>query len=545
MKKTVSLAQSAVLMGVIILLSKALGLARDILVASAYGTTMEAVAYGTASKLPTTVFDFILGGVVTSAFIPVYNRIAVQRGKDEAVGFAQSYVNLILLITTTLSVLGVVFAPSLVRLIAPELAPETAALAASLTRIMFPMVIFVGLAFSFVGFLQSEGEYNIPALISLVSNLLMVGYLLFLNDRFGVRGLSAAMLAGWAAQALVQLPAVLKRGFRPRLSAPLGTPEIARAAKNTLPILVATWTTPVCNLINTRFASGIEGGRAITALDYANRLYIILVGLFSFVATNLLFPYFARAAASGDTEESDRRRAVHRAGVRERGLHVLRHGAHGGGAADVRDRHGLRGVRGGAGEGVLRGGEDAAADDRLAHFDDGERRGGIRGERAPRRAVRRRGDRAAVGLGGGREHGGESRLRVPAGADPARSVGLGGHCEERPRGGAHGRGGVVCGLPLRRDGKDCGGRAPDAHRGGGVRPAGDCPAERRDEADSFENPEELTDRYERTRKGEKRPRAFFFWIFSFCLSPSFCLRADACGFGILQIHSFFVLPDGT
>ena len=306
MKKTVSLAQSAVLMGVIILLSKALGLARDILVASAYGTTMEAVAYGTASKLPTTVFDFILGGVVTSAFIPVYNRIAVQRGKDEAVGFAQSYVNLILLITTTLSVLGVVFAPFLVRLIAPELAPETAALAASLTRIMFPMVIFVGLAFSFVGFLQSEGEYNIPALISLVSNLLMVGYLLLLNDRFGVRGLSAAMLAGWAAQALVQLPAVLKRGFRPRLCAPLGTPEIARAAKNTLPILVATWTTPVCNLINTRFASGIEGGRAITALDYANRLYIILVGLFSFVATNLLFPYFARAAASGDTEESDR-----------------------------------------------------------------------------------------------------------------------------------------------------------------------------------------------------------------------------------------------
>ena len=93
---------------------------------------------------------------------------------------------------------------------------------------------------------------------------------------------------------------------RYKLTAPLRTPEIARAAKNTLPILIATWTTPVCNLINTRLASGIEGGRAITALDYANRLYIIIVGLFSFVATNLLFPYFARAAASGDSEESDR-----------------------------------------------------------------------------------------------------------------------------------------------------------------------------------------------------------------------------------------------
>ena len=306
MKKTASLARSAALMGVIILFSKVLGLVRDILVASAYGTTMQAVAYGTASKLPTTVFDFVLGGVVTSAFIPVYNRIAVQKSKKDAMAFAQSYVNLILLITTTLAVFGVVFAPSLVHVIAPKLSEETAALAASLTRIMFPMVIFVGLAFSFVGFLQSEGEYNIPALISLVSNLIMTGYLCLLNDRFGVRGLSVAMLVGWGAQALVQIPAVWRRGFRPRLTAPLGTPEIARAARNTLPILVATWTTPVCNLINTAMASGIEGGRAITALDYANRLYIILVGLFSFVATNLLFPHFARAAASGDEAESDR-----------------------------------------------------------------------------------------------------------------------------------------------------------------------------------------------------------------------------------------------
>lgn len=301
-----SLAKSAVLMGIIILASKALGLLRDILIAAAYGTTEAAVAYETASKLPVTIFDFVLGGVVTAAFIPVYNSLAVKKGKKEAVSFCQSYVNLILVITVTLSVLGVVFAPTLVDLIAPKLAESTRLMAASLTRIMFPMVIFVGLAFSFVGFLQSEGEYNIPAVISLVSNLLMVAYLVFFNDKFGVTGLSVAMLIGWGAQAAVQIPFAWRRGFRFRLTAPLGTPEIRRAAGNTLPILIATWTTPVCNLINTRLASGIEGGRAITALSYANRLYIILVGLFSFVATNLIFPMIARAAAAGEKEESDR-----------------------------------------------------------------------------------------------------------------------------------------------------------------------------------------------------------------------------------------------
>jgi len=301
-----ALARSAVLMGVIILASKFLGLLRDILVASAYGTTDAAIAYATASKLPVTIFDFILGGVVTSAFIPVYNSIAVKSGKKEALSFSQSYLNLILTITIALTVIGVLFAPWLVGVIAPELSDSTATLAVELTRIMFPMVIFVGMAFSFVGFLQSEGEYNIPALISLVSNLIMVGYLFTLNGRFGVKGLAVAMLVGWIAQAAVQIPALIKRGYRYKLTAPLATPEIGRAAKNTLPILIATWTTPLCNLINTNLASGIEGGRAISALDYANRLYIIIVGLFSFVATNLLFPHFARAAASGNTDESDR-----------------------------------------------------------------------------------------------------------------------------------------------------------------------------------------------------------------------------------------------
>jgi len=306
-KKKPSLAQSAALMGIIILVSKVLGLVRDILTASAYGTeTVVAKAYATASKLPITIFDFVLGGVVTAAFIPVYNSIAVKKGKKDALSFCQSYVNLILLVTAGITVIGVIFAPSLVRLIAPELSEEVLREAEPLTRLMFPMVIFVGLAFSFVGFLQSEGEYNIPALISLVSNLIMVAYLVFLKDRFGVTGLSAAMLIGWAAQAAVQIPAVLKRGFRPKITAPLSTPEIGRALWNALPILIATWTTPVCNLINTRFASGIAEGSAIPALDYANRLYILIVGLFSFVATNLIFPHLARAAASGDREESHR-----------------------------------------------------------------------------------------------------------------------------------------------------------------------------------------------------------------------------------------------
>ncbi|MBQ8641795.1 MAG: murein biosynthesis integral membrane protein MurJ [Clostridia bacterium] len=304
--KTRSFAGTAVLMGIIILAAKVLGLVRDSLVAGKYGTSMEAIAYETASRLPVTVFDLVIGGVVTTAFIPVYNSLLVKKGKAEALDFARSYVNLILVITLAIAVLGIAFASPLVTFMAPELDEATHTLAVRLTRILFPMIIFTGLAFSFVGYLQSMGEYNIPALISLLSNGIMVGYLLTLDSFCGITGLAVAMLLGWAAQALVQIPSLRRLGFSWKLRTPLHTEPVRRAIRNALPILLSTWTTPVCTLINTRLASGIEDGRGITALGYANRLYTILVGLFSFVATNLLFPYFSRAAVTGEKEETDR-----------------------------------------------------------------------------------------------------------------------------------------------------------------------------------------------------------------------------------------------
>ena len=305
-KKKGGILTSAAVMGIIILASKLLGLFRDILVARFYGMSTEAIAYSAASRIPVTIFDLVIGGVVTSAFIPVFNSVLVKKGKDDAMKFANSYMNFILLVCTTLAALGVILAPQAVSLIAPDITAEARGLAVNLTRIMFPMIIFTGLAFSFVGILQSMGEYNLPAVISLVSNLIMVAYLFTLNRFFGVVGLSVAMLLGWAAQAGIQIPKVRSFGFRYRPTLKIFDPTLMRAAKNALPILIGTWTTPICTLINSRFASGIEEGRGVTAIDYANRLYIMIVGIFSFVATNLLFPYFSRAEAEGDREGATR-----------------------------------------------------------------------------------------------------------------------------------------------------------------------------------------------------------------------------------------------
>ncbi len=303
-KKSGGMIKTALLMIIITLSSKALGMVRDILLAASYGTTSAAVAYDTASRLPLIIFDFVIGGVITASFIPVFNEILIKKSKREALDFASGYVNIILIITSALTVIGVAFSSTLVGILAPDIPDSTASLATVLSRIMFPMIIFTGLAFSFVGVLQSFGNFLLPALISLVSNLVMVLYFLVFNERFGIWGLAFAMLIGWGVQALIQLPAVIKNGFRFSFRTDLRSPYIKKSMAMALPILVSTWVQPFCNLINMRFASSVEGG--ISAMGYANRLYLIIVGVFTFVATNLLFPYFSKAKAKGDAEEETR-----------------------------------------------------------------------------------------------------------------------------------------------------------------------------------------------------------------------------------------------
>ncbi len=298
------MAKTAVLMVVITLSAKALGMFRDMLLAASYGTSSEAVAYDTASRLPLIIFDFLIGGVITATFIPIFNEILVKKDKKAALRFANSFLNIILLICILISMMGIIFAEPLVSFLAPDVSSETAALAVNLTRIMFPMVIFTGIAFSFVGLLQSFGSFILPAVISLVSNLIMVLYFLLFNKSFGVYGVAAAMTLGWAAQALIQLPSVIKHGFRFSFKLSFADAYIKRAFIIAVPILISSWVQPFCNLINTRYASGIEGG--ISAMGYANRLYLIIVGVFTFVATNLLFPYFSKAGAEGNREESSK-----------------------------------------------------------------------------------------------------------------------------------------------------------------------------------------------------------------------------------------------
>ncbi|MBO4216812.1 MAG: murein biosynthesis integral membrane protein MurJ [Clostridia bacterium] len=286
------LMRTGAIMIAITLFVKILGLIRDILIAGAYGTGLYSVAFETASRLPLTLFDFVIGGVITASFIPIYIKIRDEKGKDDADGYAGGYFFCVLIIAAVISAAGILLSSPLIGLLAPDISAETAEIAAGLSRVMFPMIIFCGAAFCFVGYLQANGNYIVPVLISVVSNVIVIAYIVSLNDVFGVLGLAVSMLGGWLMQAACQLPSAVKIGFsfRPRL---LPKNSIRDTLRLAVPVLISSWAIPLCSLLNIRFASSIAEGRAISAFSYAYKIELVAAGVFSFVAVNLIFPVMA------------------------------------------------------------------------------------------------------------------------------------------------------------------------------------------------------------------------------------------------------------
>ena len=130
------------------LLGKVMGLYRDRLLAVHYGVSMEANAFFTASRIPRVFFDAVFASAIASCFIPVFSERLEKQGREAARRFANSFLTAVTLLTAALTALGMLFPQALVAVFADYSDPALNSLAASLTRVMFPTVVFSGVAFS-------------------------------------------------------------------------------------------------------------------------------------------------------------------------------------------------------------------------------------------------------------------------------------------------------------------------------------------------------------------------------------------------------------
>jgi putative peptidoglycan lipid II flippase len=301
------LARSAGLIGVATMMSRVLGLARDVVYAWLFGAGDQMDAFNVAFRIPNLVRDLFAEGAMTAAFVPTFTRYLTVRGRDEAWRLGNLVLTALILATSVVVVLGIAFADPITRLFAREYAavPGKLPLTVELTRLMFPFLTLVAVAVAFMGMLNSLRHFFVPALSPAMFNVgAIAGALLFVPvmPSLGLHpaaGLAFGTLFGGLLQAAVQWPALRREGFRFRPMLDAHDPGLREVLVLMGPGTVGLAAVQINQFVNTVLATG-QGTGAVSWLNYAFRLMYLPIGLFGVSIATAAMPAIAAMAARDD-----------------------------------------------------------------------------------------------------------------------------------------------------------------------------------------------------------------------------------------------------
>jgi putative peptidoglycan lipid II flippase len=291
--------------GALTFLSRILGLARDILIANFFGSGLSADAFFVAFRIPNLLRRLFAEGSFSVAFIPVFTEYLQKQSRQQAIELAQVVLTVMIFILTIVTVLGIIFSPIIVRIIAPGFGGtgDKFTLTVLLTRIMFPYIFLVSLLALFMGILNSIKHFAAPALAPVFLNLGMIAALLFLAPWMETPtvGLAIGVLVGGVVQLAVQIPFLLNRGIRMGLKWELNHPALKRIGALMLPTILGSAIYQINQLIGTLLASLLREG-SVSYLYYADRLVQFPLGVFAIAISTAVLPSLSREAAHGDAE---------------------------------------------------------------------------------------------------------------------------------------------------------------------------------------------------------------------------------------------------
>ena len=307
-----SLLRAAATVSSFTLLSRITGLARDIIIARAFGAGSLTDAFWVAFRIPNLLRRLFAEGAFAQAFVPILGEVRNQH-ESEAVRVLLDRVAITLFLVLSLTtVVGVIGAPWVVMAMASGLTDPTRASdfdsAVWMTRVMLPYIICMSLVAFASGVLNTWRRFAVPAFTPVLLNLSMIGSSLLLSDYFSqpIYALAAGVMLGGLAQLAVQWWALSRLGLRPRLIGPvkpaLSDPIVRRIMKQMLPATLGVSVAQISLLINTNIATWLTPG-SVTWLSFADRLMEFPTALIVVALGTILLPSLAKAHAQPDGQQ--------------------------------------------------------------------------------------------------------------------------------------------------------------------------------------------------------------------------------------------------
>jgi putative peptidoglycan lipid II flippase len=287
------------------LVAKALGLFKDVIVASRFGTSWQMDAFLVAFTIPTIIISW-LESPVRAGFIPLFVERLEKKGDKGAWHDVGVFLADFLVLVAAIIVVGIAAAPWIVRGVAPGFDAAERALAVSLTRIMFVAILFTAVGGIFANIFHCYRNFAIPGLGNPASNLVLIIAAVTLTVPFGIRGLAYGVVFGAAAQALIQTTVAIRHRADLKLRLDFRDPMFLGVLRLAAPLLIGMAGAKLDDIVDRMFASTLSEG-SISALAYAIRLIDIPREILIFGFSTVLLPYFSALAAKDDlTEMADK-----------------------------------------------------------------------------------------------------------------------------------------------------------------------------------------------------------------------------------------------
>jgi len=301
-QKQTSILSAAAIISLMMLASRLLGLFRDRLLATYFGASPDLDVYFAAFRLPDILFQLIVMGALSSAFIPVFSEYISHDKEHDAWKITNSVLNASFIVFAFLAAILFIFAVPLGKIIAPGLTADQLTKMVGLTRLMLIGQFFLIASNFLTGVLQSYQRFLVPALAPVMYNVGIIAGIVLLTGNFGIYGPTIGVILGSFLHFIVQVPLVSVMGFKYRFEIDIKHPGTREVGKLMLPRTIGLAASQIDPTVDIILASLLSAG-SISVFNLALHLQSVPVGVFAFAIGTAALPSLAKEYATENMEK--------------------------------------------------------------------------------------------------------------------------------------------------------------------------------------------------------------------------------------------------